>query len=252
MENVKVNVIVGRFQPFTLGHITGAEQIYKEYGLKTVFLIINTPKSKVDSRHPFESEQIIKDNINCGEDWFAGMFSIQSADIGKIAAVCRDNGFEPVMWTCGTDRYAGYSRQASEKYINMYNLSLEFKVNEIKRTDDDISASAVRQALKDGDQKTFEKMMPKWTWNKFDIYKSIVSAVKESKSLSSFIKESLYSNLGLSDGLEREFVLYDNTNDCKYTRNNLLYYYSGFSFIDVEPGVGSILIRKKINNAINN
>lgn len=195
MENV--NIIVGRFQPFTLGHTKGAEQVYKEYKLRTVFLIVNTPKSKVDLRHPFESEQIIKDNCNCGEDWFAGMFGIQNADIGKIATVCRDNGFEPVMWTCGTDRFKPYSMQASEKYINMYNLSPEFKVNEIKRTDDDISASAVRQALKDGDQKTFEKMMPKWIWNKFNIYKSIVSAVKESKSLSSFIKESIYGNLGI-------------------------------------------------------
>lgn len=202
MENV--NVIVGRFQPFTLGHTKGAEQVYKDHKLRTVFLIVNTPKSKVDSRHPFESEQIIKDNSGCNEDWFAGMFGIQNADIGKIATVCRDNGFEPVMWTCGTDRYSSYSRQASEKYINMYNLTPDFKVNEIKRTDDDISASAVRQSLKDDDRKDFEKMMPKWTWSKFNIYKSIVSAVKESKTLSSYIKESIYGNLGIDHEINIE------------------------------------------------
>ena len=207
-----VNVIVGRFQPFTLGHIKGAEQVYNSRHnfpdgkrLRTVFLIIDTPESKTDSRHPFASDRIIKDNSVCTEPWFAGMYAIKNADIGKIASVCRDNGFEPVMWTCGTDRYSQYSRQAVPKYIDMYNLSNDFKVNEIARTDEDISASAVRKALKNDDKKTFEKMMPKWIWDKYDDYKVVVSAVKENRgSLTEYIKENLYGNLGIDDGINRE------------------------------------------------
>lgn len=207
-----VNVIVGRFQPFTLGHIKGAEQVYGSRhnlpgskSLRTVFLIIDTPESKTDSRHPFTSERIIKDNSVCTEPWFAGMYTIKNADIGKIASVCRDNGFEPVMWTCGTDRYSQYSRQAVPKYIDMYNLSKDFKVNEIARTDEDISASAVRKALKDDDRKAFEKMMPKWVWDKYDEYKDIVSAVKErQRTLTEYIKENIYGNLGIDDSIDRE------------------------------------------------
>lgn len=189
----KVNVIVGRFQPFTLGHVKGAEQVWSAYKLRTVYLIIDTPKSKVDSRHPFESEQIIRDNSGCGEDWFAGMFGIRNADIGKIAEVCRNNGFEPVMWTCGTDRYGQYSRQASSKYIDMYGLDPDFKINEIKRGDEDVSASAVRRALKDNDRKTYEKMMPQWVWSKFDTYRTTVLSVKESRGgLTNYVRESIY------------------------------------------------------------
>lgn len=175
----KVNVIVGRFQPFTNGHIKGAEAVVKEHGLRTVFLIINTPEDKTDLRHPFPSDVIIRDNSGVKEGWFAGMFPIQNADIGKIASVCRDNGFEPVMWTCGSDRVKAYSAQVQEKYIKMYDLDMDFKVNEIHRTDDDISASQVRQFLIDDNITGFKKMMPRWVWGRFGEYRDIVIMNKD-------------------------------------------------------------------------
>lgn len=193
----KVNVIVGRFQPFTLGHIKGAEEVWKKYHLKTVFLIIDTPQAKTDSRHPFPSDTIIKDNIDCDEKWMGGMYPIRNADIGKIASICREHGYEPVMWTCGTDRVKAYSFQVQEKYIKMYDLDPDFKINEIRRGDEDISATAVRQSLKADDRGEFQKMMPRWAWDCFDDYRNIILSVKESKES---IKESRMMSL-------REFII---------------------------------------------
>lgn len=194
MEKEKVNVIVGRFQPFTRGHIKGAEEVWKRDQLRTVFLVIDTPQAKTDSRHPFPSEVIIKDNVECGEEWMAGMYPIKNADIGKISGICREHGFEPVMWTCGTDRVRAYSYQVQEKYIKMYDLDPDFKVNEIKRGDEDVSATAVRQALKADDRKEYQKMMPRWSWGRFDDYRNIVLSVKEHQmsSLRDYVMENLY------------------------------------------------------------
>lgn len=198
----KVNVIIGRFQPLTLGHIKGAEYVYKEYGLKTVLCIIDTPSDKLDERHPFPSSLITKHcTSGCHEPWFAGMYPIKNADIGKIADVCREHDFEPVMWTCGSDRYSSYKRQ--EKYIDKYNLSPDFKVVEIPRTDDDISATKVREAIKRDDIGTYKKMMPTWAHAYIKDYKPYIS-VFESRNetaytnnayfranLQSFIKEGI-------------------------------------------------------------
>lgn len=190
----KVNVIVGRFQPFTLGHIKGAQEVMNKYNLRTVFLVVNTPKEKTDVRHPFPSDIIIKDNERCGEKWMAGMYPIQNADIGKIMNICREHDFEPVMWTCGTDRVKAYSYQVQDKYIKMYNITPDFKINEIPRSDEDISATAVRNYIKNDDLSGYKKMMPQWTWNCFDKYRDILLSIKESKcvkSLSDYLKELL-------------------------------------------------------------
>ncbi len=184
----KVNVIVGRFQPLTLGHLKGAEEVFKEFGLKTVFCIVNTPDSKLNEKHPFPSEMIMEQNEDLADEkYFAGIHPIMNADIGKIAKVCRDLGCEPVVWTCGSDRVAAYKKQVIPKYIEMYDLDPEFKVHEIKRTNEDISASQVRQCIMDNDYRGYCKLMPKWSCNDrlFNIYKEYIA------TSGGYVRESL-------------------------------------------------------------
>lgn len=190
MNKEKVNVIVGRFQPFTLGHAKGAEYVFDKYKLRTLFCIIDTPTSKLDKKHPFPSDIIIKDNESCKAEWFAGMYPIKNADISKITTVCREHNFEPVMWTCGTDRYESYRKQAIPKYMDALELSSEFKVIEIPRTDDDISATKVRNSIKDDDKSTFDKMMPSWSKDNFEEYKKYVKESKDT-SLYGYINERI-------------------------------------------------------------
>ena len=76
----------------------------------------------------------------------------------------------------------------------MYNIIPDFKINEIPRSDEDISATAVRNYIKNDDLSGYKKMMPQWTWNCFDKYRDILLSIKESrcvKSLSDYLKELL-------------------------------------------------------------
>lgn len=167
----KCNVTVGRFQPFTLGHMKMVEAGLEENGLPTVILRI--PNTKNDEKHPF-SDSLIKKEIEIlmGRDTsIVGHFYIKNADIAKIAEVCHENGFEPVMWLCGSDRFPNYSKQAdTEKYKVANNMLMEFRAFEVQRTDDDTSATKVRQAIIDNDFETYLSMMPvkeKAIWEEF-------------------------------------------------------------------------------------
>ncbi len=190
----KVNVIIGRFQPLTLGHLKGAEIVFKEHGLKTVFCIVNTPEDKLNDKHPFPSDTIIEQNYDLRkQDYFAGITPIMNADIGKIAKVCRNIDCEPVMWTCGSDRVAAYSKQCIEKYIKMYDLDPSIHVNEIKRTDDDISASKVRETLINDDYSGYKRLMPKWSHSitKYELYKEYMGKISIKENLREYIENKL-------------------------------------------------------------
>ena len=167
-----VNIILGRFQPFTKGHLKMIEEGYKENGLPTVILHISN--KKFDDKHPF-SDELIKEEIDLirekSKNTIIDHFYIVNADIAKIASICHENNYEPVLWLCGSDRFEIYSKQANNiKYKTVNNLLDEFKCFEIKRTDDDISATKVREAINNDDFDTYINMMPLVSeniWNKF-------------------------------------------------------------------------------------
>jgi citrate lyase synthetase len=48
----------------------------------------------------------------------------------------------------------------AEKYGDKAGLTDDFEMIEVKRSDDDISATKVRQALLDNDKRTFDKLTP--------------------------------------------------------------------------------------------
>lgn len=158
MENV--NVTIGRFQPFTLGHLKCCENVYKDTGLPTVLLVIE-PK-KTDKSHPFDKRLMEKflSKITAAYDYIAGFLFVASADIVKNAPLCRQAGFEPVTWSCGTDRIESYRKMTGPKYAEMAELVADFRMIEIRRTDSDISATKVRKAIADGDADRFERMVP--------------------------------------------------------------------------------------------
>ena len=71
-------------------------------------------------------------------------------------------------------------------------LNKDFKVIEIPRNDEDISATAVRNAIKDNDIQLFKKLMPKTEHGSFEVFKEMIDNIKESmKSLVNYLKESL-------------------------------------------------------------
>lgn len=158
----KCNIIIGRFQPITKGHMRCADQSFAETGNKTVLCMIKTPENKRDSRHPFASSYLIE----LYKELFVGSSNIidiidevKNADIVKAAEHLKSEGYIIGSWSCGTDRVTAYKKVA-EKYAEQAGLPDDFKVIEIKRTDEDESATAARQALINDDRKGFYKLFP--------------------------------------------------------------------------------------------
>ena len=157
----KVNIVVGRFQPLTLGHIACAKEAEQRFDRPTVLCMINTPATKTDEKHPFPTDVFypIYWDVCKRYKFIEDIVIVPSADIVKISQMLAERGLRIGSWTCGTDRYNDYKRMV-DKYSAAANLPDDFELIEVKRTAEDISATKARQALVDGDRKTFNKITP--------------------------------------------------------------------------------------------
>ena len=192
MKNV--NICLGRFMPFTKGHYKMIEYGLKHNGLPTVIFMISN--KKMDKKHPF-SDELIQKEMNILKKSLNGIENtayVSSADIVKLGQWCYENNYEPQLWITGSDRLAAYKRQAENpKYQDLGHFPSSFTTLEVPRTDEDISATKVREAIMNDDLDTYKKMMPKGTEKLFDEFKEALSRVKECKiSLVDYIKESKF------------------------------------------------------------
>jgi cytidyltransferase-like protein len=185
----KVNIFVGRFQPFTLGHAKVFETLHKENKLPVVVLIVRSGK-KPDAKAPFDEDTQMRLFAAMTKEYkfLEAIFVTTNAAIDSIFNELRP-AYEPVLWGTGTDRYNSYSKQIS-RYKEDLNSLDELEAYEIKRGDEDISATKVRNALLIGDQDTFRKMVPKSIHKFFKELQNIIEQVNEKDTLtfSEFIK----------------------------------------------------------------
>ena len=190
----KVNICLGRFMPFTNGHYKMIEYGLKHNGLPTVIFMISN--KKMDKKHPFSDELIQKemDMLKKSLKGIENTVYVSSADIVKLGQWCYENNYEPQLWITGSDRLAAYKRQAENpKYQDLGHFPSSFTTLEVPRTDEDISATKVREAIMNDDLDTFKKMMPEGTEKLFDDFKEALSQVKECKvSLIDYIQESKF------------------------------------------------------------
>ena len=190
----KVNICLGRFMPFTKGHYKMIEYGLKHNDLPTVIFMISN--KKMDKKHPF-SDELIQKEMNMLKKSLNGIENtvyVSSADIVKLGQWCYENNYEPQLWITGSDRLAAYKRQAENpKYQDLGHFPSSFTTLEVPRTDEDISATKVREAIMNDDLDTFKKMMPEGTEKLFDDFKEALSQIKECKvSLVDYIQESKF------------------------------------------------------------
>lgn len=155
----KVNIIVGRFQPPTLGHVKVLKSLSEENGYPVIVFMVRAKKINKE-KTPFSEgliEQIFND-LAKKHKFIEGFRTISGAGIDKIYNELRPE-YEPILWGTGSDRLKGYNIQIQkDSYRSDLNVDPEFKAHEIKRTDDNISASKVRKALIEDDIKSFKSM----------------------------------------------------------------------------------------------
>ena len=159
MKNV--NITIGRFQPFTNGHLKCVQYAYSELGIPTVICMIDTPDNKVDVKHPFPSSMLLPlyQDLFKKNNMIEDIILVKNADIVKIGEELYNRGYQIQSWSCGTDRFDNYDKMA-KKYAEKAHLSDDYQTLEIKRSDEDISATKVRQAILDDDYKAFASLTP--------------------------------------------------------------------------------------------
>jgi len=159
-----VNMFVGRFQPFTLGHVKVIETIHKQNGYPVViFLIKSKTKKKEDAfSRPYDEETQVR-MINALKSAYPiqDVFILPSAGIDLMFNELRPK-YEPVLWGTGTDRLKTYSYQVDKpEYREDLNVRPDFGLFEIQRDDKAVSATQVRNAMLDSDEKLFKKLTPR-------------------------------------------------------------------------------------------
>ncbi len=176
----KVNIIVGRFQPFTLGHAKVFKQIHDQNGLPVVVFTVRGKKPDPE-KSPFSEElqQAMFAKMQREYPFLEAMYVAPSAAIDTLYSMLRP-AYEPILWGYGTDRKKQYDFMINKpEYREQLGADPSFSGYEIKRADEDISASKVREAIMLDDKKTFEKMTPKSIHNMWETLQDVLSPVSE-------------------------------------------------------------------------
>ena len=182
MTKQPVNIIVGRFQPFTDGHMKLVDAAWKELHIPTVMCIINTQDENADASHPFPTSLLLPIYNELCKTYknIVDIIKVNNADIVKIGDALNDK-YLIKSWTCGTDRIDAYTKM-SERYKEKAGLADDFQMIEVKRSKEDVSATKVRKALVDGDVKTFNKITP---------YETLKSYLREPNKVYNILREQI-------------------------------------------------------------
>jgi len=153
-----VSLVIGRFQPFTKGHL----QLLKNAKHPVIVAIVKgkqTSKNKENNPFPFDLQKEVI--MSSGVNNIIDVYSIESASLPYMISISRDNGYEPVEMFAGTDRYKMYKYQ-QEKYAPQINSKIKIKEIHRDQSSDDvtgIAATKVRDALRNDDFDQVSRMM---------------------------------------------------------------------------------------------
>lgn len=154
---MKVNIIIGRFQPLTNGHLKCIKEVWDDAGVPTIIAMIET--SSADSRHPFLSKQLVPlyKRMFKNNAMIADIVTVKNADIVKLGEMLGGMGYEICSWVCGDDRYDKYKYMA-DRYHDQAHLTDDFKMIRIMRND--VSATLARQYLYEDNLLSFKEITP--------------------------------------------------------------------------------------------
>ena len=174
-----VALFPGRFMPVHNGHIEAFRRTSREFkGLRVI--PIQIVKAGPDSPFPRPLLEKIGKAV-AGEfkgflaDWIVFPDSLKTV-IPQMAKVVMEQGYAPVAMGCGADRLKDYQRQVDYLTSEKSDVKVsEFTVkNVMDRDEDGPSGTKVRETLKNGTQKDFEKIVPKSVWPFYEELKSYI------------------------------------------------------------------------------
>jgi len=163
----EVVIMSGRFQPVTAGHVKVIKQMKSKYSGKPiiVFLVKGEKSGQDKTKNPLDEKTQIKLLKKSMKGLIKDVLISKSAFIGDLLIGLRPK-YEPIAFYTGTDRLKGYQGMI-DRYKD--DMNMDIKMEEIKRTGENISATKVRQSIKDNDFKTFQSMTTNLDKKDFDM-----------------------------------------------------------------------------------
>ena len=165
----KVQIITGRFQPVTSGHTKVVEQMKSKFKEPIMIVLIKGEKLRLDKeKNPLDEDTQIKLIKKSLGSKIKDVMVTTDGFIGTIVDSLRRKNMEPVAFWLGTDRLENYKNQ-----VNKFgkDLDLDLKLEEVKRTEDDISATKVRDSIKNDDFSVFSKLTDNLDNEDFELLK---------------------------------------------------------------------------------
>lgn len=138
-----INIFVGKFQPFHLGHHKVLIKSYKETNLPTALVVVTNDNSLIDKNSYEEIFKNIQDDIF--KKIVKDIIYVKRAWINDILDQLKTKKLKPVNWFYGEDREKNYKNQIK-------NFAPFIKGNLITRYDDNINSSYIRNNLDDLDK----------------------------------------------------------------------------------------------------
>jgi hypothetical protein len=176
-EDKKINVIMGRFQPFHLGHLNMAKKLHEKNKLPS-FVIVVYPGHNKSGESPFGEQTVkqymdavVKEHGDVLKDYMIVKRGLLGSAVNKLVNM----GFEPHLVGVGEDRQDDYAKQMDYiKKTELFDkLPEDFKLVETPRS---TSATEVRSKLGEEDYASLKKMLPKSVLN---LYSGLVSELKK-------------------------------------------------------------------------
>jgi len=158
-ENQKVNLIIGKFQPFNNGHLKMCTRLKKENGLP-VFLCVAHPGGESTKKYPF-SEELIKKSIGSltseNQELFAG-FKMVDSNLLEDSLLSISEKINPVSVCVGDKDFENMllQREWIRKKYDLNGGDIE-----IFKTPLWSDNNEVRGCIEKGDFQSFKNRVPK-------------------------------------------------------------------------------------------
>lgn len=171
----KVNIIVGRFQPFHNGHLSMVKELFEANRLPVVLVVVNTGKPSEQSPFTTKTVSSYLDNVvSENQKMIAGHVLVGRGFIDGVVEALRPM-YEPILWGVGEDRVDGYQMQLELNFRkgNPLNLSDKFLIMQTTRV---ASGVDIRKMVEDDNFTKFKNAVPKgvqvtWPLLRLDISK---------------------------------------------------------------------------------
>lgn len=179
VKGKKVNIIVGRFQPFHNGHMEMVGEMHSVNGFPTVLIIVHPGHNKTGAS-PLEESTVTAMLNNVRADSNGKVIDykvVKRGYINDIVEAMRPQ-YEPILWGVGADRVSNYKLQLELNYKkgNEVKLNDKFAIMETKRT---MSGTDVRKAIEEDRFGDFKNMVPRMVQSMYTILRKDVEKYKQ-------------------------------------------------------------------------